>query len=93
MPPIGKIEVNMPTARSRCSPKWSDTMPVADGMNAPPPSAWMNRGISSIGMLEAKPQHSEAMVKMAAEIMKTFLRPYMSLILPAIGIAMTWPSA
>ena len=30
---------------------------------------------------------------MAAEIMKTFLRPYMSLIFPAIGMAMTWPSA
>jgi hypothetical protein len=29
----------------------------------------------------------------AAEIMKTFLRPYMSLIFPAIGMAMTWPSA
>ena len=44
-------------------------------------------------MLGAKPQHSEARVKTAAEIMKTFLRPYMSLILPAIGMAMTWPSA
>ena len=29
----------------------------------------------------------------AAATMKTFLRPYMSLILPAIGMAMTWPSA
>ncbi len=83
----------MPTARSRCSPKWSETIPVADGMNAPPPSAWMNRASSSRPMLGANPQHSEESVKIAAEIMKTFLRPYMSLIFPAIGMAMTWPSA
>ena len=68
-------------------------MPVADGMNAPPPSAWMNRASSRKAMLPAKPQHSEDKVKTAAEIMKTFLRPYMSLIFPAIGMAMTWPSA
>ena len=83
----------MPTARSRSGPKWSETMPVADGMKAPPPSAWMNRGSSRRGMLGANPQHSEAMVKTAAETPNTFLRPYMSLILPAIGMAMTWPSA
>ena len=62
MPPIGRMEVNMPTARSRSAPKWSDTIPVAEGMNAPPPSAWMNRGISSRTMFPAKPQHSEEVV-------------------------------
>jgi len=50
-------------------------------------------GSSRRGMLGANPQHSEATVKMAAETPNTFLRPYMSLILPAIGMAMTWPSA
>ncbi len=62
-------------------------------MKAPPPSAWMNRAISSMVMLVEKPQHSEARVKTAAEIRKTFFLPYMSLIFPAIGMAMTWPSA
>ena len=47
MPPIGKMLVNMPTARSRCRPKCSATMPVADGMNAPPPSAWTARSATS----------------------------------------------
>ena len=93
MPPIGRIEVNMPTARSRSSPKWSETIPVADGMNAPPPRAWVKRGSSSSQMLPAKPQHSEEAVNTAAEIRKTVLRPYMSLILPASGMATTWPSA
>ena len=69
------------------------TIPVADGMNAPPPRAWMNRASSSSSMLGARPQQSDESVKTAADIMKTFLRPYMSLILPAIGMAMTWPSA
>ena len=83
----------MPTARSRSGPKWSATMPVADGMKAPPPRAWMNRGTSRRAILGANPQHSDARVKTAAETANTFLRPYMSLILPAIGIAMTWPRA
>ena len=53
----------------------------------------MNRASSSRVMFEANPQHSEDNVKIAAEIMKTFLRPYMSLIFPAMGMAMTWPRA
>ena len=43
MPPIGKMLENSPTARSRFSPKVSVTMPVADGMKAPPPMAWIAR--------------------------------------------------
>ena len=43
MPPIGKIQVNSPIARSRSGPNWSETMPVADGMIAPPPIAWTAR--------------------------------------------------
>jgi len=69
MPPTGRMEVIMPTARSRSRPKWSATMPVAEGMNAPPPSAWMKRGSSSSGMLLAKPQASEERVNTAAAIM------------------------
>ncbi len=38
-PPIGKIDVNIPIARSRFLPKWSATMPVAEGTIAPPPIA------------------------------------------------------
>ena len=53
----------------------------------------MNRATSSTAIFGENPQHREARVKIAAEIMKTFLRPYMSLIFPAIGMAMTWPSA
>jgi hypothetical protein len=53
----------------------------------------MNRASSSTAMLGANPQQSEERVKIAAEIMKNRLRPYMSLIFPAIGMAMTWPSA
>ena len=53
----------------------------------------MKRASSSTAMFGANPQQSEEIVKIAAEIMKTFLRPYMSLILPAMGMAMTWPSA
>ncbi len=68
-------------------------MPVAEGMKAPPPSAWIKRGNSKRVMLGAKPQHSEEMVKTAADTQNTFLRPYMSLILPAMGMAMTWPRA
>ena len=47
MPPIGKIEVNSPIARSRSGPNWSETMPVADGMNAPPPIACTARSATS----------------------------------------------
>ena len=53
----------------------------------------MNRGTSRRAILGANPQHSDERVKTAAETANTFLRPYMSLILPAIGIAMTWPRA
>jgi hypothetical protein len=44
---MGKILVNMPMARSRSAPNWSETMPVADGMNAPPPSACSARRVTS----------------------------------------------
>ncbi len=47
MPPIGNTLVNMPTARSRLGPKLSATMPVAAGMNAPPPIAWTPRRATS----------------------------------------------
>ncbi len=47
MPPIGKIEVNIPIARSRSRPNCSETMPVATGMNAPPPIAWKARNTTS----------------------------------------------
>ena len=53
----------------------------------------MKRASSSTAMFGANPQHSDESVKTAAETRKTFLRPYMSLILPAIGIAITRPSA
>src|ERR1700735_3897681 len=55
IPPTGRMEVNMPTARSRSAPKWSATIPVADGMKAPPPRAWMNRGTSRRAILGAAP--------------------------------------
>ena len=43
-------------------------------------------------MLEERPHRREVTVKTAAETRKTFLRPNWSLILPASGIAMIWPS-
>ena len=43
-------------------------------------------------MLPAKPQHSEATVNTMTAIRNTRLRPNMSLSLPAIGMATTWPS-
>ncbi len=42
-PPIGKIEENIPSARSRSCPKWSATIPLAEGKNPPPPSDWISR--------------------------------------------------
>ncbi len=44
-------------------------------------------------MLLASPQHSEAVVNSTTAPMKTFFRPYMSLIVPAVGIATICPSA
>ncbi len=47
IPPIGKMLANSPTARSRSLPNSSVTIPVADGMNAPPPMAWTARSTIS----------------------------------------------
>ena len=47
MPPIGKMLEKRPTARSRSEPKISETIPVADGMKAPPPIAWTARSTMS----------------------------------------------
>ena len=41
--PTGKTLTNSPMARSRSFPKVSETMPTAEGMNPPPPSACTNR--------------------------------------------------
>ena len=46
-PPIGKMLANSPTARSRSLPNRWVTMPVADGMKAPPPMAWIARSTIS----------------------------------------------
>ena len=40
IPPIGKMLENRPSARSRSRPNIWATIPVADGMKAPPPMAW-----------------------------------------------------
>ena len=48
MPPIGKMLVNMARALSRSRPKWSATMPDAEGMKAPPPMAWISRKATSM---------------------------------------------
>ncbi len=47
MPPIGNTLANRPSARSRLRPNCSATMPVADGMNAPPPIACTARSATS----------------------------------------------
>jgi len=47
IPPIGKMLENRPTARSRFWPNIWATIPVADGMKAPPPTAWTARSTMS----------------------------------------------
>jgi hypothetical protein len=48
MPPIGKIEENMPSARSRSGPKWSATIPLAEGRKPAPPTDWRRRSGTSM---------------------------------------------
>lgn len=71
-----KMLANRLTARSRCGPYASATMPAADGTKAPPPMAWTARREMSSPMLSASPQHSEATVKVTTAARNTVRRPY-----------------
>ena len=48
MPPMAKMLVNRPSARSRARPYWSATIPVAAGISAPPPSDCTARSATSV---------------------------------------------
>jgi hypothetical protein len=91
--PSGKTEVNSPMARSRSDPKWSATIPDADGRIAPAATPCTARAAMSVAMLGASPQASDASVNTATAARKTRLRPNCSAMRPATGIAMIWPSA
>ena len=93
IPPIGKMLVNMPIARSRSRPNWSATMPVADGMIAPAARPWNTRTHDEGGDVARHPAHSEVRVNIVMATRKIVLRPNWSLSLPAMGMDMIWPSA
>jgi hypothetical protein len=80
-----------PMARSRSRPNRSATIPIADGMKPPPPSAWMNRNTISQATFIASPHINEATVNVATNTRNMRLRPQLSLSRPAMGMARVWP--